>query len=276
MQLRAAGMNYATRMTLAILGVLAFGAGGVLADAASDFKALFGAEAGKVAATRTKTDDAAFAAKLIESAGKMPDSPALQVLIYEKACQFGSAGPVGCETALEALDLLEKAVPGKIDQWRQKKLAVVKSSYIRSKGEDKKAAGQAYMEMLETLADAAVTEGKGSEAKRYYSRAIMLAKYTKSDRAGPILAKSRRANAVVAQQIKLKSLRAKLTADPENATVRKELIVIYVAGLDNPAEAAKLITNDLDEVTRTYVPLAARIWSSTDGAKLIVTARLIR
>jgi len=44
---------------------------------------------------------------------------------------------------------------------------------------------------------------------------------------------------VVAQQVKLKSLQARLKKDAENTKVRKELILLYVVGLDNPTEAAK-------------------------------------
>jgi len=262
-------MNHATRLTLTAvltISVAVFTGELVLADVASDFETLFGAEAKKVTASRTKTDDAAFAAKLLKSAMKMPDSPGLQVLLYEKACQFGAAGPAGCETALEALGLLEKAVPNKKAQWRQRKLDVVKFRFDKSYGPARKAAGEPYMEMLEALADAEVAVGKGAEAKKLYSRAIMVARYIKSDRAATILAKSRRANAVVAQQVKLKSLQARLKKDAKNTAVRKELILLYVVGLDNPAEAAKLLTDGLDEVTRTYVPLAAKKLDGLDEA----------
>ena len=262
-------MNRATRLTLAAvltISVVALSKGIVLADAASDYETLFGAEAKKVAASRTKTDDAAFAATLIESAQKIPDSPAMQVLLYEKACQFGAVSPAGCDTALKALKLLEKAVPDKKAQWRQRKLEVVKFRFEKSYGAARKAAGEPYMEMLEALADANVAEGKGAEAKELYSRAIMVAKYIKSDRAATILAKSKRANAVVAQQVKFKSLQARLKKDAGNTKVRKELILLYVVGLDNPTEAAKLITDDLDEVTRTYVPLAAKKLDGLDEA----------
>jgi len=255
-----------TRLTLAVLLVLAFSGGIVLADASSDYETLFGAEARKVTASSSKIDDAAFAAKLVKAAKDMPDSPALQVLIYEKATQFGSAGPAGCDTALEALGLLEKAVPDKTDLWQQRKFEVVKYRFGKSYGAAKKAAGQPYMEMLEALADAQVAGGKGAEAKKLYSRALMIAKYIESPRSAEILAKSKRVSAAVAREAKLKSLQAKLTADPKDTAVRKELILFHVTALDNPAEAAKLLTDDLDEVTRTYVPLAAKSLDGLDEA----------
>ena len=257
-------MNHATRLTLAVLLVVAFLGGIVLADVASDYETLFGAEAKKVAASGIKTDDAVFAAKLLKAAKDMPDSAALQILIYEKACQFGSAGPASCDTALEALGLLEKAVPDKKDQWRQQKLGVVKFRFDKSSGVATKAAGKSYMEMLEVLADANVAEGKGAEAKALYSRALTLATYIKSVRRGEILAKSKRANAVVAQQARLKLLQVKLQKNAQDTAVREELVLLYVVGLDKPAEAVKLLTDDLDEVTRTYVPLAARKLADLD------------
>jgi hypothetical protein len=69
----------------------------VLADTSSEYKTLFGSEGKKVADSKTTTDDAVFAAKLLKAARKMPDSPTLQILLYEKAYQFGSSGPAGCD-----------------------------------------------------------------------------------------------------------------------------------------------------------------------------------
>ncbi|MDP6544667.1 MAG: SUMF1/EgtB/PvdO family nonheme iron enzyme [Phycisphaerae bacterium] len=259
-------MNSATRLTLTVGLVVALSGGTALADAAGDYESIFGDEDKKVIASRTKTDDVKFAAKLFKAAKDMPDSPGLQVLLYEKAVKFGSTGTAGCDTALAALKLLEEAVPAKKAHWLQRKFEVVKFRFDRSYGAARKAAGEPYMDMLETLADARVAEGKGTEAKTLYNRALMVANYIKSPRLAEILAKSKRANAVVAQQARLKSLRAKLTADPKDTAVRRELVVLYVVALDNPAEAARLLTDDLDEVTRTYVPLAAKKLESLDEA----------
>ena len=128
----------------------------------------------------------------------------------------------------------------------KQKFDIVKLRYDKSRGEAKKIAGESYMEMLEALADASVDKGKGSEAKKLYRRAFMMARYIKSDRAKTILAKSKRADALVTQQVRLKLLQARLKKDAGNAKVRKELILLYVVGLDNPTEASKLLTADLD------------------------------
>jgi hypothetical protein len=255
---KAVDMNPATRSILTAFLVVALSGGIALADTAGDYETLFGAEAKKISASRTKTDDVKFAATLLRAAKDIPDSPALQVLLYEKASQFGSAGVSGCDTALEALTLLEEAVPARKAQWQQKKLDVVKLRFTRSYGAAKKEAGQSYMETLEAVADANMKEGKGTEAKLLYNRARTIAIYIKSPRVAQIVAKSKRANAVIAQQIRITSLQAKLKTDARNTAVREELILLYVVALDKPGEAVKLLTDDLDEFTRTYVPLAAK------------------
>ncbi|MDP6544668.1 MAG: LamG domain-containing protein [Phycisphaerae bacterium] len=259
-------MNSVTRLTLTLGMVVALSSGFVFADAAGDYETLFGADAKKIIASRTKTDDVEFAATLLKISKDVTDSPELQILLYEKAVQFGSAGVSGCDTAMEALGLLEKAVPAKKVQWRQKKLDIVKLRFTRSYGAAKKEAGHSYMEILEAVADAKVKEGDGAGAKLLYNRARSIAVYIKSPRAAEILAKSKHANAVVARQVRIKSLETKLKADARNTAVREELVLLYVVALDKPGEAAKLLTDDLDEVTRTYVPLAAKKIDDLDVA----------
>ena len=254
-------MNPATRFTLAVLStvsIVALTGRLVLADAAGDYETLFGAEAKKVAASGAKADDAAFAAKLLQSAGKMPDSPRLQILLYEKACEFGSAGSAGCDTALEALALLEKAIPARKAEWRRRKFEIVKFRFDKSVGAARKAAGKPYMEMLESLADTHVNERKADQAKALYDRAHMVAVYIKSSRASTILAKKKRADVIVAQAAGFKALQIRLKKNPQDTEAREKLIALFIVDLNRPEEAAKLLTDDVDELTRTYVPLAAK------------------
>ena len=254
-------MNPAARLAIAVLSagaVAAFGGGIVLADAVGEFETIFGAEARKVAASGIRSDDAAFAARLLHAAKKMPDSPKLQVLLYEKACEFGSTGPAGCDTALEALGLLEKAVPARKAQWRRRKYEIVKFRFEKSYGAARKTAGKPYMEILESLADTAVNERKGDQAKALYDRAHMVAAYIKSPRVATILAKRKRADVIVTQAARFKTLRERVRKNPSDTEAREELILLFVVDLNRLDEAVKLLNDDVDEVTRTYVPLAAK------------------
>ncbi len=253
-----------TRMTIVIGAAMLIGAGAACADPAGDYERLFGDQDRKVSASRTKADDLQFADSLIKVVRDVSDTPALQVLLCEKIVRFASGSLAGSDTAIEALQLLETAAPDKKDQWAAMKLDVARLRFAKSRGSDKKAAGQSYMEMLESAADNKVTQGDGAAARAYYSSARSVASYLRSPRLAAINTKSKRATAVIARQAKLKSLQAKLAADPKNISARTELITLYVADFDQPEQAAKLLTDDIDTATRKYVPMAVRELAQVD------------
>lgn len=232
--------------------------GVVLADAKNDYQMIFGAEAKKVAGTKTKTDDAAFAAKLIKAATDMPDSPTLQVELYRKACQFGETGAAGYGVALEALELLEKAVPEEKAQWQLKKLGIMKHRFDASSGQARRSAAIPYVETIEIIADAKVAKGKWPEAKVLYTKALAIADYAKLDRLPEIANKKKRVDALMTQEVMIKSLHAKLARNAEDTATREQLILLYVIGLDKPQEAVTLLTDELGESIRTYVQLATK------------------
>jgi len=238
---------------------IALVSGSVYGDAAGDYETLFGAEARKIAATASKTDDAEFAAKLVALGKDMTDAPDAQVFFWRKAIDFASTGAAGYKTALEAIALLQEAEPEKKDQWLDKKLLIAKGRYAKSPLAKKKAAARAYMELLDTTADAKLASGKSAEAKVLYTRAIALATYIgASDRAEAIGAKRKGVDVTAARDAQLKSLHAKLTKDPGDFIVRQQLVILYIVDRDAPAEAGKLLSDDLDEALRTYVTLAGK------------------
>jgi hypothetical protein len=53
-------------------------------------------------------------------------------------------------------------------------------------------------------------------------------------------------------------LRNRLRRSPDDHVIREKLVVACLTELDNPAEAARHLSNDLDEVYTTYVPLARK------------------
>ncbi|MBL7221295.1 MAG: hypothetical protein ISS69_14360 [Phycisphaerae bacterium] len=208
-------MNKATRSILAVLLALALTGGLTLADDATGlYEKLFGAEAKKVAASSTKADDVALAAKLLKAAKMRPDLPDLQIVLYEKAFQFGTAGTDGCDAALEALVLLRKVLDARqADALLQKKVSAHDL--------------QAMQKDLDT-------------------------------------AKSKRVKAMGAQETKRKELQDRLQANPKDKQSRKELILLYIVVFDNPEKAAKLVTDDTDKTTRTYISLATRKLTKLD------------
>ena len=72
------------RASFGVVGaIVCIVAGVAFGDAQSDYTAIFGKEAARVAASASKADDVTFAKKLLESAAAVSESPKLQVLLYE-------------------------------------------------------------------------------------------------------------------------------------------------------------------------------------------------
>jgi len=168
----------------------------VRADTESDYETLFGAEERKVSASTSRKDDVKFAESLLKVAEDVSDTKAMQVLLCTKILKFAAADVSGCDARIKALSLLETAEPDKKNVWRQKKLEVAQFRFGKSKGADKKVAGQSYMNMLESAGDAKVVEGDGAAARSFYTRARNVATYLKSPRAGELLKKSKHAGVV--------------------------------------------------------------------------------
>jgi formylglycine-generating enzyme required for sulfatase activity len=232
--------------------------GAAFADAKSDFDMLYGQEARKVAATPSTVDDAAFAAKLVQDAKSLGDSPQLQALVYEKACEFGMKNPAGLAAALEAISFLVKAQPDKAGEYQALKLKALGDQYRTSTGPAKERAAQAYLDVLLERAEAEAADGKPAEADKLLATAFPIATSLRSPRTADIVAKRRSLTEATKRQAQLKQLTARIEQNPQDTSARQALILLYLLDEDKAEEAAKLVTADLNEPFRTYVTLAAK------------------
>jgi hypothetical protein len=272
-------MNQAARSIVTVLAGLVLGGGVVWADAGGDYEKQFGAEAKKVLASKSTADDAAFAKKLLKTAKMIPQLPDLQMLLYEKASQFGSAGPEGSDIAKEALALLKKAVAVRDAAALLKKRAADRKikamqedligaarRFDNSIGARRAAAGKTYLDRLEELADIRIAQCDAVAARVLCDKAVKVATQIQSPRSRVIRAKSKRADAMAAQDAKRKSLHAALKKNARNKSARKELILLYLVVFDNPTEAARLVTDDIDQSLGARVRLAGRKLGGLDAA----------
>jgi len=232
------------------------------ADARSDYEMLFGEEAKKVQATADTKDDAALAAKVLTAAKLATDAPGSQVFFYQKAYELGIRDSGGRAAAIEALELLEKAVPRKSAQWRSKKLKLLEADYQQARGAARHTAAKAYLEMLLTAADGEAAAGKSKEAWDLYRKAYPIATYIRSPRtdeiAGRINRTSKQAATVEKRQAALETLVRKLAADPRDMETRTELILFCLVELDDSRKAASLLARGVDEKLRRRASLAAK------------------
>ena len=231
-----------------MLASLASGTGACLGDAKGEYEMLFGEEAKRVEASRGTEDDGAFAAKLLASSGRLNDSPDLRNLVLDKAYQYGIRGPEGLTVAGEALDQMVRyrsKPAGELDALR---VELHESRFRLSTGRAKMEAGTAYVELLLRYADAEAARGNAAEADKLYLAALPVAQYVRSPRASEI-------EAARAREARLAELQTRFKENPTNASARQNLLLHYLLDRNQPEEAAKLVTPDLDETLRTYVPM---------------------
>ncbi len=232
--------------------------GALGADAEEDYRAIFGSQADKVAASATTADDVEFAEKLIEAAGNASDSPELQIILCRKAYEYGVRNPAGYDTAMGAVKMLLEIAPDRFEKWKEKELAIFHLRY-RSAGDDNRdQEASRYISALGDMGDAKTRSGKYKEALEYYTKALQVAASIKSPLRASFRRKARRMNEVLRQQSRAKALERMLRKNPDKTAVRRTLVMIYVVELDRPQQASEHLGSELDEVLRSYVPLAAK------------------
>ena len=244
--------------TCAAVAVIGFTRGAVMADTAGDFEKLFGAEIRKAQATSSMRDDVELAASLLAGADLVGDRPALKVLIYEKAYELAVKDETGWPTAIKTIEHLMVVAPDREVEWREKLLTVCQTRYSHARGDERRPAGTALLKQLILVADSSLAMGQAAKAADLYRRAVALTGVLHSPGKNEIVAKLKAANARVALEQRIAVLRRQLETNLDDGKVRKTLIMLCLVELDNPAEAAKLIRDDVDQSLRTHVALAAR------------------
>jgi len=244
---------------LALWAVLLAGSLPALADEAADtFNKLYGEDLKRVAATPPPADDIALAKQMLEDAKKAGDQPAFLSLLCEKACELGARDASGYPTAIAAMDLLAGKVPEKKVECLQMNAGLYQKRYAAARGEAKAKAGEDAITALSALAEAQAAAGDAEAAGLTLRQAITVATVIKSDNKAALQARLENLAPRRRAQKQIAAIQAKLDAKPKDEASRKELVRLWLVEMDNPAEAAKFLDESLDEVTRKYVPAAAK------------------
>ena len=217
--------------------------------------------------------DVDAAAKLVAAAKTLQDSPRDQTAVCEKAYEYGTKTAEGLGSALEALDILDKADPARGDLWAERRIKVCRLLYYASSGKDEQRYGQLLVKALLKKGDAKSKPGSMKDAIGSYRQALSLAKRLGLAEAEQISARLDAAAKLLEVQGAMDPLKAKLKANPTDKAARTRLIEMCLVSLDSPAEAAKYLTADCDESLRKYVPLAAKPLEELKEAELLELGR---
>ncbi len=203
-------------------------------------------------------DYAAWAGNLLKAAEGLEKKPEAQVRLYEKAYELGIKNAKGYPTAIKAARVLWTAGKENRLAWGRKLLAVLKLDWRAAGRKGKEAAAKAYLDHLIAVADDLAVTDDVAEAVPLYTEASYRAKQYAPDRREEVSRKLKDVRQQKALQQRLAQCKRQVAANPKNLLAREQLIRLYAAELDDLAEAAKLLTPDVSEKLRTYVPLAQK------------------
>jgi len=232
----------------------------IAADSAADGfqRRLEKVRAAVLAGTATHAEKAAAFERASSAAA---DDSRMQAALLEEAFTHALAGmPDGAcrgmaERTLKRLNTLD---PKRRDLWAQRRIELLRRSYLTTR--DRKAKASAAAALLEAL----LVRAKEQEANRRWAKtaaslaeAARLARILARKDAKGIAQRHGRARHFASVRQHADRLKKVLTGKPDDNSVRRELISALVVDLDEPAEAAEHVTRDVDESWQTYVPAAA-------------------
>jgi hypothetical protein len=242
---------------LAAVAVLAAAPAARAATPQEQFQELFGAEASQVALSYGKKDDADFAAKLLKHAESLKDSPDLQVLVYERAYEFGLASSEGLDTARRAMTLLADLRPDRKPECEENTTRVYQAAYrLARTPEEKKQAGEALVDRLIRVGDGLLESGKFAEAGGAYRQAQSMT-LVRPDQAVTLRGRLKRVTARQVLAQKVADLKGRLEANPAEKAAAREIALLLVVEMDKPEAAAPYAEIAGDAALQNYVLVAA-------------------
>jgi hypothetical protein len=226
-------------------------------SAEDPFEYLYGTEAKRILAARDPKASAEFAARLVADAESTITDPAVKAAVYQKAYEFGLAGPQGYATAATAMTQLAALVPEKNAECQEKLLAIMLLQLRSAATEAERArVGPQVMEQLVTVAELQVAAGNGTKAAENCRQAQNMLQLAPTERRGVLQAKLKTLAATAAALQQADQLKAQLKADPQNKVVAAKLLRLYLVDMDNPVEAVKYADPGADDLTHKRLLVA--------------------
>ena len=252
------GRIWVVSVVLVAAGAVWHGQSAVGEDAKTVFDSIFGPRLKEARGTLSKKDDIALAEELLAATEKVAKETALLALMCETAYELTYRLPDGFDVAVKAVGILAEHVPDRTAKCQEKVLAVRKLQYLRARGTEKRVVGEALVKVTMAVAEAKLAAGEASKASQLYRETRVVASaLRRTELMATITGKLKECAERVQVEKKIQEVKARLQRSADDAAARRELILLYVVELDNPAEAKKLLTDAAGPTLQTYVPLAA-------------------
>jgi len=220
---------------------------GLAADEWQDLYDLrFGKQRKQADASPAKDDDVALAAEHVREAAKFAEQPPFARMLLEQGCELGLRDRAGYATAATAVEKLLRTFPAERATYVDLAIRIYELQYQLARKNEKLAVGRKLVSMMAGKAKTRTVAGDWPGAATLMGKACMIA--------GVVAAPDKDAH-VALRTYYLR--RVAMGKTPKNVALRASVIRHCVAEMGDPTEAATLLTDDVDEVLHTYVPLAA-------------------
>ncbi|MCY2925693.1 MAG: hypothetical protein NT031_09670, partial [Planctomycetota bacterium] len=182
--------------------------------------------------------------------------PPLLAMLCENAYTLAAANTRGVETAVRAMNSLSARQPERQLACLGKIADVQRALYAEKTGLGKHAAGERLIETQSARADQAAAEDDYAAAVKADEDALAIAKAISSSRKDALLYTLKLFQTRQKSQAALEALKARLKANPADSPARADIIRLYIVEFDNPARAAAWLSEESNQLYRTYIPAA--------------------
>ncbi len=154
------------------------------------FESLFGDDVTQVRETETPDDNVDLAGRILDTAQKVPNRPALVAVFCERAYGLASGHPSGYGTAIGAMDLLAEAAPKEAARARDRQLEICRKQFTSARGAERKLVGEALLDGLLARIERKRRAGDLKEASTLCREAVTVARKAGSERSAQIEAEA--------------------------------------------------------------------------------------
>ena len=209
------------------------------------------------AQTNQPTAQANVISELLRHANATQD-PARLTFLYTAAFEIGILAAENRLAAMLALDTLARRVPAQRAAVIAKTLPLAQRAFREETGPMKPIAARRLIRRLQAAAEQKIRALAPQAAQALLAEAMTIAK-SHDKKSLPALQRQLKAlPARLAIRQKQKSLEQTLAKNPDDKGSREALIYLCLLELDDPDQASVYVRSDLNELLRSYVPLATR------------------
>jgi hypothetical protein len=222
-------------------------------DSGAGIYGLYGSDIERVKNTSEVEDDIAMAEKLVQSVRNRDLGRDSVIAMCEEAIELTAAVPGGEVTAFEALYLLWDEAPGQRFDIAERRAKLYRDVF---EADDSRFNGEKLVEALIFAAETGTEFRRYSEAARLWRRAHVMASRCRSAKLQLI---ERRLSAFKARAKSMEDVQAlasRFEREPEDDELRRRLMHLYLAEVDDVNAAARLVRAVDTEEMKTNIPLA--------------------